>query len=215
MNKRILMYVPLGAIVFVGSSICADLFHTVAHTELECTLPPGYSLNSAVIVIQNGGSVASSPNLSYTQCSAGEYQEAGVSSCSACEPGTYTSLEGSALCLDCALGKFANSSGASECMECGPGKYQSEEGKSHCLECQQGTFTSTSTTKYACIECDAGRYQNATGQEECIACPVGKYQDKRGQVNCTQCPMGQISAGTSIHDPCCMVAVTGIALFCV
>ena len=90
-------------------------------------------------------------------CPAGTYgDKEGMSSCSSCNPGYYSSI-GETSCHICPAGTHTNIQGygASHCIKCTPGRY-AEKGEQICYKCPAGTFSSSNNEK--CIKCPGGTY---------------------------------------------------------
>src|SRR5262249_37614081 len=75
------------ALVLVGLNSCENVVQT--HTTISCTMPPGNTLKSPILVLQSNGAISSSQALiSYAQCVPGTY-EIGYE-CLSCPVGTFT-----------------------------------------------------------------------------------------------------------------------------
>lgn len=74
-----------------------------------------------------------------TTCPAGTYaaSEDGVQRCTACSPGSYAFLSGTATCKPCAPGRAAGSAGATACRTCPAGSFSSADGR-ECQRCPDG-----------------------------------------------------------------------------
>ena len=61
-----------GATVLIGTAMCEDVIHTIAHEQITCTLPShafmGAVVQASVLVIQGGKPSRQSAQLSYTAC---------------------------------------------------------------------------------------------------------------------------------------------------
>eukprot|EP00971_Amphidinium_carterae_P119282 2362629-Amphidinium_carterae.1 len=94
-----------------------------------------------------------------TACPNGWRSEGGYrSKCSACPPGTTSTLQ----------------SASTDCNECANGTFSSFGGE-NCTSCQMGTFGALAGQS-ACDSCPVGRYSNVTGLTECHRCGEGLGQ---------------------------------------
>ena len=154
-------------------------------------------------------------SLDATNCPAGQYKNAHVSTCTDCPAGSFSARTGSEVCLPCKSGKFSGSAGASECTDCNTGE-DSMVGESSCRSTQGGCIahaelvgdtckcnagyemrvdTTSSPKRFKCEECSKGKFSSQRGSfcEDCVA---GKYQAKKQQQSCTGCTKGTYAAET-------------------
>ena len=81
--------------------------------------------------------------------------------CRHCDPGQFSSSEGSPHCEFCPAGTIAASKGKSSCDTCSSGEYSDNEGKK-CLPCPENHYSTASSS-------------------ECTPCPDGKISGKRSK----------------------------------
>jgi len=157
-------------------------------------------------------------------CNAGFYQPnigaKNISSCLACEPGSYCNSSGlaesSGLCTAgfyCSLGALVSEPvdgvtgnicpigaqcpvGSSTFTSCADGTYANHTGVSSCYQCPSGHYCVFMDHTEACpigFYCPEGTGYNYSG------CPVGTYGDREGLANvseCRQCDGGHYCSGT-------------------
>ena len=80
--------------------------------------------------------------------------------CTACGPGTYSTLSGAPA--------------AGNCTQCFVGSYASEWAATACMLCGLGTFAALPAAS-ACAVCAIGRFATASGASTCFPCPSGTY----------------------------------------
>ena len=129
-------------------------------------------------------------------CPIGTYAlDCGVSACSACNPGTYSSL-GRSSCSSCQAGTFQPSPGSSACRSCSDGEYGPTVGaierREACVACLPGTYSRRYTLWDA--ELDAW---TSIGSERCSPCPQGSYCPGGMDI---PCPRGHWSNETGINS---------------
>merc|ERR1711871_527045 len=98
-----------GATVFIGPKDCKHLVHDPATPtqKVTCTLPSGWSRNTNVFLIQDGGAISpprSDVFISYEQCPIGTFQNGFDLDCEDCPNGQTTFAEGSLTCDRCSYG---------------------------------------------------------------------------------------------------------------
>jgi hypothetical protein len=191
-----------GSVVLVGAQLCTNLVHDQQSptTKVICTLPPGVSADTPILLIQAGGSVSgASASIAYEQCPPGTFQDGSEVVCGICVPGTITARSGAFVCEDCEAGKYSN---VSICEDCASGRYAAARSPS-CTQCAPGTFTSDTTTKGECKNCDFGTFQDQHGQSACELCAAGRAQAFLGQSSCVACDDGKVSSeGAAICEDC-------------
>merc|ERR1711871_609267 len=116
-------------------------------------------------------------------CSAGQYSEAGETTCHKCEPGKFRPQHHGPECQDCAEGQYQDSLGGSECKTCNRGHYQD------------------ALKQHVCRACPVGKYVATPGARSCAICPGGKLQPKPASYECEACDAGQFAAVWSGYDP--------------
>jgi len=137
--------------------------------------------------------------------------------CSACPPGTYKPVNGSAPCINCARGKYSIGTGMTSeatCSGC-PTHTYSREGSSkigNCT-CNKGYTGADGET---CTACATGTFKDVNGSEACSLCPDGKYSTSTGAISeatCDACPAASSSgAGSDEGTDCvCNMGYTGPA----
>lgn len=134
-------------------------------------------------------------------CEAGTYAvDCGVSSCTACHPGTFSS-SGQAACDACPMGTFALDYGSTWCTACpagtaGPamGAVSRHDG---CLDCAQGNFSEVWSTweprigawvemqATTCTVCPPGHYCEGASDKQ--RCPSGTFQPSFGVSSAAAC----------------------------
>ena len=97
-----------------------------------------------------------------TSCSAGTWQSAiGSSSCSHCEAGKYSTVEGATEsdCAICPSGTYSLKE-SSSCSKCLAGSWQSGMGSSNCENCATGTYSTSfgAISSSDCQDCEPGTY---------------------------------------------------------
>jgi hypothetical protein len=104
-------------------------------------------------------------------CGAGRYSKvlAATSdrSCTRCNPGKFTPVDGSTVCIDCPTGKYAYYRDSMGCDACIPGSITTIPPK-----------VVVSTAAEECEPCIAGQFSTAS-HIACEKCPSGKYNDKK------------------------------------
>ncbi len=163
--------------------------------------------------------------------SAGYLSEDSTSACSPCDPGTYSSKEGSWACSECEEGYYCPSATESQTIcgvevtgtikePCPAGTY-SNAGASSCTPCEAGTYSTGNAAE--CTPCQEGSYCPANeitglydskvtcpeghkcpaGSTSATACEVGTFSNE-GASSCTPCNAGQYQdeAGKSSCKPC-------------
>ena len=83
----------------------------------------------------------------------------GVSVCSKCSAGSFTSAEESTSCQPCLEGTYTASEGSQSCVSCTPGRYGPKTGATTCIGCAKGKY-SASINLVSCSDCPAGSYSN-------------------------------------------------------
>lgn len=103
----------------------------------------------------------------YSQtCAAGSYLKG--STCTRCDPGTFSATSGASTCEACSEGSIAARAGATSCTTCPPGSTSSEDRKN-------------------CNKCPSGTYRDGLGSGACTTCANGKTSTA-GAISCTNCP---------------------------
>eukprot|EP00291_Cryptomonas_curvata_P006662 CAMPEP_0172199746 /NCGR_PEP_ID=MMETSP1050-20130122/28874_1 /TAXON_ID=233186 /ORGANISM="Cryptomonas curvata, Strain CCAP979/52" /LENGTH=1396 /DNA_ID=CAMNT_0012876833 /DNA_START=2565 /DNA_END=6752 /DNA_ORIENTATION=+ len=133
----------------------------------------------------------------------GFFQGKTVEYCMACEPGTFTALNGSSSCLDCIEGTYSNQSASSFCFVC-PAKSISLNRSANISDCTcQAGFSGISALSCASGSCKAGFYKSSSGSAQCLACPNSSFSNASGSTFCTDCPVGAFSdSGASACSSC-------------
>jgi hypothetical protein len=189
-----------GAVVLVGSELCLNVIHVQDSICVQCILPPGTSISTAVVFIQAGGSLSSNDaKISYLACPPGTFQSGNTLTCQPCAIGTISSVSGLFACIPCPAGTF-QTYGFSSCITCMAG-YFATNPSDHCLPCEAGYFSGAGAA--VCLSCMAGKYSSYSGAADCISCPTGKYS-LFGGYECVACPPGKFSMFTgSLQCPDC------------
>lgn len=171
---------------------------------------------------------AGSGTLQSCVCLAGYTGEDGVE-CSACGPGTFKSLPGSAACSDCAdgagvrrrlLGVIADAphsdsvywSSASACTAHGtccqtcPAKSRVPGGSSGSQQSDCLCFEGYTLDGAHCTPCAAGTFKTTLGSSECSECAAGKYNTEQAaylESHCLDCPALSTSpSGSTLLTNC-------------
>ena len=152
-------------------------------------------------------SIDGSGSLSLCTCNQG-YTGPDGGDCSACIPGKFKSLSGSAICALCPKGKFSTALAASSdslCSPCPAGKYLPFEGADDigaCIDCPQGKYSTVSggVSEDWCSKCDRGKYK--FGLTGCADCAPGKYRLDLDIVACQDCPPASNSTSGSVQCSC-------------
>ena len=174
---------------------------TAALEESQCTLCP-----------TNTTSVPGSTSLSNCSCNAGFTGPGGR--CSACEPGTFKPISGSAVCVNCAGGKYSGAIAASSesvCTQCPSSSFaQPGSGAQDDCSCNVG-YTGPGGQCGACV---IGKYKATNGSDDCIMCGVAKYLGKEAAIfesECIKCPSNSTSmlASSNISSCLCEPGFTG------
>ena len=144
-------------------------------------------------------------------CPLGTFSGINMSSCSACEAGTYSAVIGSTNCTSCLKGHFQNQVGHSTCFPCPTGTFSPREMSIVCSNCSAGLFTFASASthcstcirgKYAvptgCLNCSSGFYSDGFGT--CVPCPAGMFSENEGSSMCVSCPGGKSTAKVSANS---------------
>jgi len=175
---------------FTGVDVCVECVagsYKPENGSSPCTLCPHgtYSTQSQQVSIStclqcpnHTSAPQGSDNITRCICNVGYTGPDGVT-CTACPPGFYKSVNGTAECVACSPGKFSSESAlssASDCLNCALGSY-SQGGVSNCSWCEVGRYTNASGST-ACRDCPAGKYgQNIITVEEplCQTSIIGTY----------------------------------------
>jgi len=128
-------------------------------------------------------------------------------SCEACHPGQYQTVEEKTSCTFCIVGKFGTKVGAfleSDCKNCVPGQFQDTEAKTSCKNCVIGKWSTDTGRSTDCDFCDVGQYQHVAGSTSCINCVAGKFhQDNTvgadAESHCITCPNGKWQQAEAKH----------------
>jgi hypothetical protein len=83
-------------------------------------------------------------------CAAGSYAAPGSSSCSLCNPGTFSPLPGAAECSNCSINSFSDVPGASYCTPCANNSVSSE-GASSCTFCPKDSIPQKESKLFAIV----------------------------------------------------------------
>jgi len=169
-------------VFLVGVGNCKNVTHDTSnpHTQLTCTLPPGFALHVPIAVLQLGGylSFVSAPlDISYKQCAPGMFQSGTAltsilssvcvgssTTCQICTSGRFSSNEGQTLCGDCFFGSYAPLANSTSCVLAEEGKFVNTTGATASLFCAPGTFALTRGS-LGCKDCPPGTYTNVTGTQ--------------------------------------------------
>ncbi|GMH90014.1 hypothetical protein TrST_g10996 [Triparma strigata] len=122
------------------------------------------------------------------------------STCTSCEPGSYTTTEASTSCTSCEAGRYSSTVSATSvdtCIVCEAGK-AAAAGSSSCTSCI-GSYSTTEGSA-SCTQCAAGRYSStpsATSSDNCLACEAGKASSTIDSSICTSCEPGTYSTAAS------------------
>jgi hypothetical protein len=145
-------------------------------------------LANQLIVIQATGGLFIAPlstaAVSYAPCRVGQFEN--ERSCSPCEIGTYSALQGSLVCTTCPEGTYGVASGLSVCVSCVP-----------------GTYWSFSNRQAQCLPCPSGKFNVASAQVQCQTCLANTFSDAVGLATpCSTCPSGSKSSIGSAACSC-------------
>jgi hypothetical protein len=131
----------------------------------------------------------------------------GTSACVSCNPGTYTSVNGSIDCLECSAGTYAPSYGSSSCIDCPINSYRNITMKpaNACWPCPPG-YEAPTNGSTSCNRCLAGT-SNPYHGSYCLPCGAGYYADEEGMIQCKPCMAGTFSNKTAAKsasqcEPC-------------
>ncbi len=139
----------------------------------------------------------------WTPCPAGQYAEAGATSCSPCTDNTYTDTTGQSSCLACPEGRKVNSNhtGCDDVplISCKAGTYLKANGTTEedCLVCVEGYYCpggeyTPGEEDQGKEPCPAGHVNGGVGlstKETCkIKCQKGYYKDEVAASECIKCP---------------------------
>jgi len=135
--------------------------------------------------------------------------------CSACVPGKFKTVPGTALCSECPEGTYSTvvaSHAAGDCQLCPHYSHSAavSDQRTDCT-CNAG---SSGPDGGQCELCIAGKHKNSTGSVECSSCLVRKYSTAFGSTNasvCQQCLVNSDSlAASDEHTDCkCNAGSTG------
>jgi len=135
-------------------------------------------------------------------CPPGTFRMQPLTTCTQCQPGSFTTVSGSNLCLPCSPGFYSSSYGASVCRPCGAGQIQPNFGSTACFLCAIGE--EPDAFKTGCVPCGAGREPAAPGVcgrclegfvgtgQTCRMCEIGTYADDQATA-CLTCPAGRFA----------------------
>ena len=127
------------------------------------------------------------------------YTGADGTACTACEAGSFKSVNGSSVCTLCLPGKFSNHTAMTSvlgCGDCEAGSF-SEAGSSSC-SCGFGYTMPRGSVD--CMACAAGTFKGFIGSEACLSCSAGKYSSASGAISnqsCVLCPENSFSNAAS------------------
>ena len=131
--------------------------------------------------------------------------------CTACAPGSFKDVNGSAACSPCARGKYSTSTAAtaeSTCVGC-PSYTHSPDGSGMLANCTcvKGY---TGSDGNSCMACDAGKHKSTNGSAPCTWCPPGKFSSSSATW-CNDCPPNTNSRlGSNVVTNCtCNAGYTG------
>ena len=131
--------------------------------------------------------------------------------CTACAPGSFKDVNGSADCSPCARGKYSTSTAAtaeSTCVGC-PSYTHSPDGSGMLANCTcvKGY---TGPDGNSCMACDAGKHKSTNGSAPCTWCPPGKFSSSSATW-CNDCPPNTNSRlGSNVVTNCtCNAGYTG------
>lgn len=142
-----------------------------------------------------------------TACDLGTYQtvdEGGV--CLDCSPGTYANAIGTVTCTNCPKGSSQPATKSTYCVYCVAGKFADVTGLANCkncptaryLEASSGVTIGTEPRERSCKLCNAGKQGTGTGKTSeataCTNCNPGTYNNNAGQM-CKPCNAGQFQDG--------------------
>lgn len=171
---------PAGTYSDTGQSTCtpcqAGYFSSQAGSGSCAPSDPGYKTVPSITywspecVGQGDMCTSSSPakillgSTSQIQCEAGKYSQGGVTVCTNCNAGKYSTTQGGTSinsCLACPIGSFSNNPGSTTCTGCGAGFYGVSDSQTsssnNCIACEMGKFSSLDITG-SCQDCGAGVY---------------------------------------------------------
>jgi hypothetical protein len=167
----------------------------------------------------------------YHQCNAGYTgpdggkTEAGLSTCSPCQPGTYKTVVGSPACSVCvphahsilaATSCFCNAGytgdadeAGTRCSPCAGGTYKGVTGSAVCLVCAEGYYSEEAAASVRCLRCANNSFSPAASSDasQCL-CNVGYTGPDGGP--CEACEAGKYKnvtgSDTCAHCPgCCFL----------
>lgn len=147
------------------------------------------------------GSYSRSPGSSNcTTCKPGSAQATAGYPCTECSPGEYAEA-GARVCIKCEIGKASRSAGSPNCTPCLPGTWSAFEGAAVCDACQPGQATLKGSGP--CTSCQVGRFSSDEASTTCEACGFGTSTTDIGQSSCTNCSAGEYGLGNgSLCAPC-------------
>ena len=121
-------------------------------------------------------------------CQAGWFQEEQKDSCTPCPMGQYAEEAGSTSCRACDKGTYSIlQQGASQCTVCSPGHYTNMTGQTTCSACDGQGFWSNPPvggTECRLFECDAHSYFSA---RIIHSADPGQSDEYEGCIQCTEC----------------------------
>lgn len=121
--------------------------------------------------------------------------------CEACEPGTFSSIDGSTACDPCAPGTFQLRKGVNQCDACLPGEFQDVPGAQGCKVCPRGSFAPYLQAS-ACTACPTGKAQPDLGGTYCVACDTSVEYSGEGDGRCLPCGQTPSSLDPAHNEGC-------------
>ena len=119
----------------------------------------------------------------------------GMSRCTACAVGQFSTSLGISVCTICNAGMFAALEAQTACLECAQGDFASDAGSSVCDACPLGHECSDPAREPQ--SCPAGTFAADERSVLCDACPLGRYNTKIARAGCELCPAGFSCSNTS------------------
>ena len=139
--------------------------------------------------------VASS-DIAFCVCNLG-YTGPNGGNCTACEPGKYKDVNGTAPCANCPKGKYSVEDAdisESNCTVCPQYSTSYFLGASNITECICDLGFS-GPDGGLCLACEPGFYKDVNGSSPCRACSIGSFQGSENASACEICAPGYYSVG--------------------
>mgnify|MGYP003918203587 FL=1 len=127
-------------------------------------------------------------------CGVGYAGPGGVTACTPCPRGQYTSEAQATECDDCPAGTHTLGF-ASPCVACSDGYYAPVPGTPDCIACGLGSASSNATT---CDLCLPGTFSAGPVETECTPCDAGHVAAEAGEIACVSCGANTVANTTGL-----------------